>query len=402
MEYLKRTLRWFGPSFGVSLNEIGELGAKGVVTACHTIPVGEVWPLGTIREIKTEIESHDLEWSVVESVNIHKAIKYGLSDRDRYIRNYIETLKNLAESNIRIVCYNFMQLIDWTRTDLNYILPNGAISLLYDPVAVAAFDLFILKRDGAADRYGNGMVLKAEKYFEALDAENRNSLQNTILAGMPGSKDLITLSDFRSTLETVSHIDKSVLRENLAYFLRAVIPEAESLGIKMALHPDDPPFPVFGIPRIASTHEDLQYILDCVPSPNNGLTFCSGSLGATVSNDLLKMITDFGSHIHFLHLRNIGREPDGSFYEASHLEGSIPMGKIMAAIVREQKRRHLSGAGEVAIPIRPDHGHVLLDDKKRKSDFYPGYSLIGRGIGLAGLHGLEMGIREGLVGEDGY
>jgi mannonate dehydratase len=321
MECLKRTLRWFGPSFGVSLNEIRELGAKGVVTACHKIPVGEVWPRGAIREIKTEIENHGLEWSVVESVNIHKAIKYGLPERDTYIQNYIETLKNLSENNIKIVCYNFMQLIDWTRTDLNYILPNGAISLLYDSVAVAAFDLFILKRDGAVDSYGTEMVRKAENYFEALDAENRHELKNTILAGMPGSRELITLSDFRSTLETVSHIDKPVLRENLAYFLRAIIPEAESLGIKMALHPDDPPFPVFGIPRIASTYEDLQYILDCVPSPNNGLTFCSGSLGATASNDLLKMITDFGSHIHFLHIRNINRESYGQDY-GSHCRGT--------------------------------------------------------------------------------
>lgn len=397
MEYLKRTLRWFGPTFGVSLSEIRELGVKGVVTACHKIPIGEVWSNEEIKEIKTEIEAHGLEWSVVESVNIHKAIKYGLPERDTYIRNYIDTLRNLAANNIKTVCYNFMQLIDWTRTELNHVLPNGAISLLYDPVAVAAFDLFILKREKARDVYDDDTIDRAQIYFDALDDKGRSALENTILAGMPGSKDLIALSDFRSTLEEVSNIDKSVLRENLAYFLRAIIPEAEKLGIKMALHPDDPPFSVFGIPRIASTYEDLKYILDCVPSHNNGLTFCSGSLGAIASNDLLKMIQDFGSHIHFLHLRNVGREPDGSFYEAAHLEGSIPMGKIMSAIVREQKRRHLSGVGEVAIPIRPDHGHVLLDDKKRTVDFYPGYSLIGRGIGMAELHGLEIGIREWLV-----
>lgn len=397
MEYLKRTLRWFGPTFGVSLSEIRELGVKGVVTACHKIPIGEVWGTGAIKEIKTEIEAHGLEWSVVESVNIHKAIKYGLPERDTYIQNYIDTLRNLAANDIKTVCYNFMQLIDWTRTDLNHVLPNGAISLLYDPVAVAAFDLFILKREKARVVYEDDTIDRAQAYFDALDDKGRSTLENTILAGMPGSKDLIALSDFRSTLEEVSNIDKSVLRENLAYFLRAIIPEAEKLGIKMALHPDDPPFSVFGIPRIASTHEDLKFILDSVPSPNNGLTFCSGSLGAIASNDLLKMIQDFGSHIHFLHLRNVGREPDGSFYEAAHLEGSIPMGKIMSAIVREQKRRHLNGVGEVAIPIRPDHGHVLLDDKKRTADFYPGYSLIGRGIGMAELHGLEIGIREWLV-----
>ncbi|HLT50691.1 MAG TPA: mannonate dehydratase [Arenibacter sp.] len=400
MEYLKRTLRWFGPSFGVSLTDIRELGAKGVVTACYKIPIGEVWTSETVREIKTEIQAHGLEWSVVESVNIHKAIKYGLPERDTYIRNYIETLKNLADNNIRTVCYNFMQLIDWTRTDLNYVLPNGAISLLYDPIAVVAFDLFILKREKAGEVYGEDIIQKAQAYYEALDHENRKLLENSILAGIPGSKEPIPLSDFRATLAEVSNIEKSVLRENLVYFLRAVIPEAEKLGVKMALHPDDPPFSVFGIPRIASTYEDLKYILDCVPSPNNGLTFCSGSLGAIGSNDLLKMITDFGPQIHFLHLRSVSREPDGSFYEAAHLEGSVPMGKIMSAIVGEQKRRHLNGRGEVSIPIRPDHGHVLLDDKKRKNDFYPGYSLIGRGIGMAELHGLEMGVREWLVVDD--
>lgn len=401
MEYLKRTLRWFGPSFGVSLGDIRELGAMGVVTACHKVPVGEVWPRETIRDIKTEIMAHGLEWSVVESINVHRAIKYGLPERDNYIRNYIDTLKNLAENDIKVVCYNFMQLIDWTRTDLNYKLPSGAISLLYDPIAIAAFDLFILKREGAEQVYGLDTVHMAKVYFDALDEQARKLLENTILAGMPGSKDLIALSDFRAILEEVSQIDKSVLRENLVYFLRAVIPEAEKLGIKMALHPDDPPFSVFGIPRIASTYEDLKFILDSVPSFNNGLTFCSGSLGAIASNDLPKMIRDFGSHIHFLHLRNVSRESGGRFYEASHLEGSVPMGKVMAAIVGEQKRRHLNGTGEVAIPIRPDHGHVLLDDKKRVADFYPGYSLIGRGVGMAELHGLEIGIREWLVAGEG-
>ena len=397
MQYLKRTLRWFGPSFGVSLKDIKELGVEGVVTACHQVPIGEVWSTEVIRGVQKEIESNGLEWSVVESVNIHKAIKYGLPERDIYIHNYIETLKNLAENNIKVVCYNFMQLIDWTRTHLNFVLPTGAISLLYDPVAIAAFDLYILQRDRAAEVYGDEMVNKAEKYYNALGQKGRELLKNAVLAGMPGSKVAIPLSNFRSTLEEVSKIEKSVLRENLAYFLKAVIPEAEKLGVKMALHPDDPPFPVFGIPRIASTYEDLKYILDCFPSPSNGLTFCSGSLGAVASNDLLKIIRDFGPQIHFLHLRNVSREEDGSFYEAAHLDGSLPMPKIMLEIVKEQLRRHESGFGEVAIPIRPDHGHVLLDDKERKDEFYSGYSLIGRAIGMAELYGLEKGIREMLI-----
>ncbi len=400
MKYLKKTLRWFGPNFGVSLKDIRELGVDGVVTACHQVPIGEVWSSEVIRGVREEIESNGLEWSVVESVNIHKAIKYGLPERDLYIRNYIDTLKNLAENNIRVVCYNFMQMIDWTRTNLNYVLPTGAISLLYDPVAIAAFDLFILQRNRATGIYSDEMVHKAEKYYHALDERGRVDLKNAILAGMPGSKEAIPLSDFKATLEEVGKIEKPVLRENLAYFLKTVIPVAEKLGIKMALHPDDPPFPVFGIPRIASTYEDLKYILDCIPSPSNGLTFCSGSLGAVDSNDLLQMIRDFGPQIHFLHLRNVSREENGSFYEAAHLDGSISMSKIMLEIVREQLKRHESGNGEVAIPIRPDHGHVLLDDKKRKDEFYSGYSLIGRAVGMAELYGLEKGIREMLPALD--
>ncbi|MEQ8220585.1 MAG: mannonate dehydratase [Arenibacter sp.] len=400
MQYLKRTLRWFGPNFGVALKDIKELGVEGVVTACHQVPIGEVWSSDVIRTIQKEIASNGLEWSVVESVNIHKAIKYGLPERDLYIRNYIETLQNLAENNIKVVCYNFMQLIDWTRTNLDYILPTGAVSLLYDPLAVAAFDLFILKRNTATELYSDEMVHKAEKYYHALDEQGRADLKNAILAGMPGSKEAIPLSDFKATLEEVSKIGKPVLRENLVYFLKAVIPVAEKLDIKMALHPDDPPFPVFGIPRIASTYEDLKFILDCIPSPSNGLTFCSGSLGAVDSNDLLKIIKDFGPQIHFLHLRNVSREEDGRFYEAAHLDGSIPMPKIMLEIVKEQLRRHESGYGEVSIPIRPDHGHVLLDDIKRKDEFYSGYSLIGRAIGMAELYGLEKGIREMLLMPD--
>lgn len=290
-----------------------------------------------------------------------------------------------------------MQLIDWTRTDLNYLLPTGAVSLLYNPLAIAAFDLFVLERKNAPEVYGEPMVKKAGDFYDALDSHGRTQLKNAILAGMPGSKDLIAIGDFKATLEEVGRIDKSKLRDNLAYFLKSVIPVAEKLGLKMALHPDDPPFPVFGIPRIASTYEDLKFILDCAPSPSNGLTFCSGSLGAVASNDLIKMLRDFGPYIHFLHLRNVSRKADGSFYEAAHLEGSIPMAKVMLEVVREQIRRHKTDKGIVAIPIRPDHGHVLLDDKKRMADFYPGYSLVGRAKGMAELHGLEQGIREMLL-----
>ncbi len=394
MEYLKKTFRWFGPSFGVTLEEIKQLGMEGVVTACHQIPTGEVWPVKSISEIKNKIESHGLEWSVVESVNIHNAIKYGHKDRDVYIRNYIETLKNLAENGIYTICYNFMPLIDWTRTNLNYELPNGAISLLYDPIAIAAFDLFILQRNRAERVYSGEMLKAATAYFERLDNDGRVTLEKSILAGLPGSKVPISMGYFKKSLVEVSQYTKLDLQKNLTYFLGIIIPEAEKLGIKMALHPDDPPFSVFGLPRVASTYEDLGFILDSYPSESNGLTFCSGSLGATPSNDLPKIVRDFGDRIHFIHLRNVQRDTNGSFYEATHLKGSVPMGKVMTEIVKEQKRRQEKGKSSVAIPLRPDHGHVLLDDKQRKDEFYPGYSLIGRAMGMAELSGLEEGVRE--------
>lgn len=396
MDYLKKTFRWFGSSFGVTLDEIRQLGVEGIVAACQEVPLGEVWSFETIAALKKEIESHGMQWSVVESVNIHTAIKYGLPERDQYITNYIETLRNLAKNEIYTVCYNFMQLIDWTRTDLDYQLPNGASALRYDPIAAAAFDLFILKREGATNTYDGQTVAKTETYFEGLNTDDRKKLENSILAGMPGSRELISLSDFRKNHAAVSKISKSELQENLIYFLKAIIPEAEKIGVKMAIHPDDPPFSVFGVPRIASNYDEIKFILNSCPSPSNGLTFCSGSLGASAANDLVRIIKDFGSKIHFIHLRNVARQSDGSFHEASHLDGSVPMVKVMEEIVKEQKRRHENGLQHVAIPMRPDHGHVLLDDKKRSSEFYSGYSMIGRALGMAQLYGLEKGIRKNL------
>ncbi|MFD0798642.1 mannonate dehydratase [Maribacter chungangensis] len=393
MEFLKKTFRWFGPSFGVHLNEIKQIGATGIVAACQEVPLGKVWPTETIASLKSEIESYGLEWSVVESVNIHTAIKYGLPERDEYIDNYIQTLKNLAQNGVYTVCYNFMQLIDWTRTDLDCKLSNGASALRYSPVAAAAFDLFILKRKSARASYTDKVHQDASRFFDALSDTERKKLETSILAGMPGSTELIALEEFRRNHATVLGIGKALLQENLAYFLKAVIPVAEKIGIRMAIHPDDPPFSVFGVPRIVSKYEELKFLLDCCPSPSNGLTFCSGSLGASADNDLLKIVNDFGDKIHFIHLRNVVREADGSFYEADHLKGSVPMDKVMTALVNEQRKRHHSGTAVVAIPMRPDHGHVLLDDKKRKDKFYSGYSLIGRAIGLAQLTGLEMGIR---------
>lgn len=397
MEYLKKTFRWFGPSFGVSLDEIKQIGVEGIVAACQEVPLGEVWSEATIASLKTKIESQGLEWSVVESVNIHTAIKYGLPERDKYIANYIQTLKNLAANGIYTVCYNFMQLIDWTRTDLDYTVPSGGSALRYDPIAAAAFDLFILKRENAKETYGIAIYEQAKAHFQSLTEAQRKKLEEAILAGMPGSRKLIALEEFKNNHAAVLKISKPQLQENLAYFLNAIIPEAEKLGVKMAIHPDDPPFSVFGVPRIASNYEELKFLLNCCPSPSNGLTFCSGSLGASAENDLVKIVEDFGDKIHFIHLRNVARHSDGSFYEAEHLGGSVYMPDVMKAIVKEQLRRYIRGEEIVNIPMRPDHGHVLLDDKKKQNEFYSGYSLIGRALGLAQLSGLEKGIRENIV-----
>ena len=396
MDYLKKTFRWFGPEFGVALADIRQLGVEGIVAACQQVPLGEVWPVETIAALKSEIEEHGMEWSVVESVNIHTAIKYGLPERDLYIANYIQTLKNLAENGIYNVCYNFMQLIDWTRTDLDFILPTGASALRYSPVSAAAFDLFILERENAKQSYTTELYEKAKAHFDSLNDVNRKKLEESILAGMPGTKKLIALDTFKKNLATVLKIDKEQLQANLSYFLNAVMPEAEKSGVRMAVHPDDPPFSVFGVPRIVSNYQEIKFLLECCPSPSNGLTFCSGSLGASANNDLVKIVEDFGDKIHFVHLRNVTLEEDGSFYEADHLHGSVPIEKVMKAIIKQQQKRYSNGIGVVSIPMRPDHGHVLLDDKKRQNEFYSGYSLIGRAMGLAQLTGLERGIRESL------
>lgn len=390
---LQKTFRWFGSNFGVSLNEIREFGVEGIVTACHHIPTGEEWPTKEIEKIQSQIQRAGMQWAVVESVNIHNAIKYAEADRDFYIENYIKTLRNLAQCGIKTVCYNFMPLIDWTRTNLNFELPTGAIALQYDPVAVAAFDLFILKRATRQAIYTSEIITKAEVFYQAATPQQLRDLEATILAGMPGSKKRISTDFFVDALQKASQLSKSDLQQNLLYFLKAIMPEAEKLGVNMALHPDDPPFPVFGIPRIASTRADFDYIFKQIPSISNGMTFCTGSLGATAANDLPSMVQSFGERIHFLHLRNVQREPDGSFYESAHLRGSVDMAAVMRAIVNEQLRRFDSNAGVCAIPMRPDHGHILAPDKSKVNDFYPGYPLVGRMIGLSEMVGLEMGVR---------
>jgi len=391
---LEETFRWYGPSDPVTLKTISQAGATGVVTALHHIPSGEVWTVEEIEKRKNTIQSAGLRWSVVESVNVHESIKTASADRDQYAEKYIATLKNLSACGIRIVCYNFMPVLDWTRTDTDFRLPNGASALRFHAPALAAFDLYILEREGAYSEFSLQQQEVAKHYLDSLVENQKQQLINNIMAGLPGTKDVLTVDQFKGHLDRYQGIDAAKLKQNLAWFLQTVIPEAEKLGVKMCIHPDDPPFPIFGLPRVVSKEEDLKELLNACTSPSNGLTFCTGSLGARGDNDLPAMIDRLGSHIHFLHLRNVKREPDGSFYEDNHLSGSSDMYAIMKSVLQEQKRRSDSGRDDIAIPMRPDHGHKLLDDFNY--DTFPGYSAIGRLKGLAELRGLEMGIKNTL------
>ncbi|NOW96389.1 mannonate dehydratase [Mucilaginibacter sp. SG564] len=388
---LEKCFRWFGPDDPVTLNAIRQTGAVGIVTALHHIPCGDIWTINEIQERLRLVENAGFRWSVVESVNVHESIKIGGTERNHFIANYIQTLKNLAEVGIKTVCYNFMPVLDWTRTNLDYRLPNAASALYYSAPALAAFDLYILKRPGASDDFTAAQQVAAKACLDAMTAEQTNVLTNTILAGLPGTDEVFTTAEFHEYLQKYQSINKAVLQENLAYFLRAIIPVAEALGIKMCIHPDDPPFPILGLPRAVCNEEDLHFIINACLSPANGITLCTGSLGANPQNDIPAIISRLGRHMHFLHLRNVQRLPDGSFYETNHLAGSTNMYEVMRAVILEQQKRVDNKRGDVAIPLRPDHGHKLLDDFNYNT--YPGYSVIGRLKGLAELRGLEMGIK---------
>ena len=392
---LEQTFRWFGPQDPVSLQSITQTGATGIVTALHHVPAGEVWTPEEINKRKAMIEEASLRWSVVESVNIHESIRIAGPERDEYIAKYIQSLKNLSAAGLSVVCYNFMPVLDWTRTNLDYRLPNNASALRYEAAALAAFDLYILQRPEAAQEFTEAQQQAAKTYFDSLSDEQKTQLTNIIMAGLPGTDDVFTIEEFKVHLKKYEHIDASVLKQNMAYFLQAIIPDAEQLGIKMCVHPDDPPFSILGLPRIVSTEQDLLDVVSACPSPANGLTFCTGSLGANPANDLPGIVERLGQHIHFLHLRNVKREADGSFYEADHLDGSTDMYAVMRAVILEQQKRAESGRTDVGIPMRPDHGHKLLDDYNYNT--YPGYSVIGRLKGLAELRGLEMGIKRTLL-----
>lgn len=388
---LKQTFRWFGPADPVRLSAIRQTGATGIVSALHHIPCGEVWSEADIQNYQAIINAAGFNWGVVESVNIHESIKTGAAGRDKYIQNYRATLANLGRAGINTVCYNFMPVLDWTRTHLDYRLANNASALRYEANALAAFDLYILKRPGAYDEFSVGQQIAARKYLDKLNTDEVKQLTNTILAGLPGTDEVFTIAEFKAHLEKYHEVDAAQLRENLAYFLKSIIPCAEEYGIKMCIHPDDPPFPILGLPRVVSTEEDLKYIVEACPSPSNGLTLCTGSLGARKENNIPGIISRLGSHVHFLHLRNVQREEDGSFYEAEHLSGSTDMFEVMKAVVTEQAKRKAAGRVDIAIPMRPDHGHKILDDYNYNT--YPGYSITGRLKGLAELRGLEMGVK---------
>jgi mannonate dehydratase len=392
---LEQTFRWFGPSDPVTLQTIRQTGATGVVTALHHIPAGDVWTMEDIYIRKEVIENAGLKWNVVESVNIHESIKTAGAERDQYIDKYITSLQNLAKAGLKTVCYNFMPVLDWTRTNLDYRLPNNASALRYHAPAVAAFDLYILQREGAENDFTAEQQQAAKQYLDGLNDEQKTYITNTIMAGLPGTDEVFTIPEFKEHLQRYAQTDAAKLKQNLAYFLQAIVPAAEKAGIKMCIHPDDPPFPILGLPRVVSTEQDLKDLVGYCKSPSNGITFCTGSLGARADNDLPGIVERLGSDIHFIHLRNVQREPDGSFYEADHLGGSTDMYTVMKNLILEQKKRVAAGRDDIAIPMRPDHGHKILDDFNYNT--YPGYSAIGRLKGLAELRGLEMGIKHTLI-----
>ena len=384
--FLEQTWRWYGPNDLVPLNHIRQAGATGIVTALHDVPNGTAWTIAKIKKRQAEIEAAGLRWSVVESVPVHEDIKQSKGHCEEYLQNYCQSLRNLAACGIRTVCYNFMALTDWTRTNLAMPMPGGSEALRFDAVDAAIFDIHLLQRANAEKDHGMEIRTLAAKAFERMTPEQKQTLARTVLLGLPGTVEDFSIEEFRGRLSEYANIDAYRLRANHTAFLRAVIPVAEECGVVLAIHPDDPPFPIFGLPRIAGTEADLAGILAAVDSPANGLTFCTGSLGAHPANELPSMLRRFGSRVHFLHLRNVAREANGSFHEANHLDGSTDMAAVMHAAIDIMRER---GAG---LPMRPDHGHRMLDDLK-KEGFYAGYSAIGRLRGLAELRGLELGIR---------
>ncbi|HYG84940.1 MAG TPA: mannonate dehydratase [Azospirillum sp.] len=390
---MEQTWRWFGPDDVIQLNHIRQAGATGIVTALHQIPYGVVWSVEEIEKRKAMIEadrSLGLHWSVVESLPIHESIKIGEGDLTPLFDNYRQSMRNLAACGVTTICYNFMPILDWTRTDLAAALPGGGRALRFNAHEHAAFDVYILERPGAEADHKPEVLARAKAWFDKASESDKKQLLANIMAGLPGAFDRYDVPGLRKMLDRYKGMGADALRETLTRFLREVIPTAEELGIRMGIHPDDPPRPLLGLPRIVSTEDDLAFLLDAVKSEANGLTFCTGSLGAGQTNDVPAMAKRFADRIHFVHLRNVAKEPDGSFMEADHLGGDVDMVSVVTTVLEEQKRRKDAGDPRWRLPFRPDHGHELLDDVGKKT--HPGYPAIGRLKGLAEIRGVMTAV----------
>lgn len=383
---MKEGWRWYGPKDPVPLAHIRQAGATDVVTALHEIYDGRVWPVDDIRARQAEVARAGLVWSVVESIPVPQAVKTGGAGRDAAVERFIDTMRNVAAAGIKVICYNFMPVVDWTRTDLRYPAPNGGLALRFDPVAFAAYDLCVLKRNGAADEYDEAMQAAADARHVAMSPDEIETLEKTIIAGLPGAEGHHTREGIRALIAEYDGMTAGDLRDHLIAFQSQIVPVAEELGLRLAIHPDDPPWSIFGLPRVVSQMSDYQALFAANPSPANGVTFCTGSLGARGDNDLSAMLKALAPRTHFAHLRNVKREESGAFFEADHLDGSTDMVEIVDILLAEERRRRAEGRADAVIPMRPDHGHLLLDDIEKET--LPGYSAIGRLKGLAELRGI--------------
>lgn len=391
MESMRETLRWYGPGDPVSLDNVRQAGADEVVSALHHLYDGSPWRDADIAEQKATVEAAGLVWSVVESIPVNNEIKIAGPGRARYIGWYKESIRALGRQGIKTLCYNFMPVVDWTRTDLTYRMPSTGYALRFDAVDFAAYDLFVLGRPGVTQDYTNAQIAAAEIRFKQIPDDRMAAIERTLIAGLPATERKFDRASFLAALRDYDGITPDDLRANLTYFLKEIVPVAEESGIQLCIHPDDPPFSLYGLPRVVSTAADIRAIFAAADCRTNGLTFCTGSFGVRADNDLVAMVREFGPRIHFVHLRNVTREPDGSFHEADHLGGSTNMPDVVIALMQEQARRKAEGRADWQLPMRPDHGHLLADDIG-KARINPGYSLIGRLKGLAELRGVMQGV----------